>query len=271
MYKYNERQYAERILKDGFTNKKYTNSEMRLLAKYYKEQGHPPREREKLLYNFCEKHIEGFSKVNYFRQVNAALNHAKKKISKLIEIECVHISSSELSVIDSLQIEKPLKKILLTLLVLDKIHKQIQVLREGEVSNREHYFGGSVKAYKDLLDSSKVTKAEMKSIECKNVHDMIALLADYGLVEIRNNGVIKSLFIYDIYPEDGSVIEVKGYDRIGLYYDLHIGEKRVKECEECSLPIRVTSNRTKFCTDCWKEREKELRREINRKYYAKRN
>ncbi len=270
MYKYNERKYAEKILKGGFTNKKYTNSEMRLLSKYYKEQGYPPKEREKLLYDFCNKHIEGFSKVKYFKQVNAALNHAKKKGSKLIEIESVNISSNELGYVDSLKIEKPLKKVLFTLLVLDKLHKQIQVLREGEVTNEEHYFGGSTRAYKDLLDSSKVTKSEMKNIGCKNIHEMISLLANNGLVEIRNNGVIKSLFIYDIYPNDDSTIEVKGYDRIGLYYDLHIGEKRVKKCEECGLPIRVPSNRTKYCNECWKVKQRKWDREYQRKKYNSR-
>ncbi len=153
---------------------------------------------------------------------------------------------------------------LFTLLVLDKLHKQIQVLREGEVTNEEHYFGGSTRAYKDLLDSSKVTKTEIKSIDCNNIHEMISLLADNGLVEIRNNGVIKSLFIYDIYPDDDSMIDVKGYDCIGLYYDLHIEEKRVKKCEECFVPIRATSSTKKYCTSCATEKEKMRKRRWKR-------
>ena len=31
----------------------------------------------------------------------------------------------------------------------------------------------------------------------------------------------------------------------------------------------TTSNRQKFCRNCWKEKEKELRKDINKRYYKK--
>jgi hypothetical protein len=40
-----------------------------------------------------------------------------------------------------------------------------------------------------------------------------------------------------------------------------------KQCENCGVRIETTSNRSKFCDSCWKQQEKILRKEINRKYY----
>ena len=43
-----------------------------------------------------------------------------------------------------------------------------------------------------------------------------------------------------------------------------------KQCEVCGKRIEVSSNRQKYCDKCWKEKERELRKEINKKYYKKR-
>ena len=34
--------------------------------------------------------------------------------------------------------------------------------------------------------------------------------------------------------------------------------------------IKSTSNRTKYCPECWKEEERKLRVDINKRYYEKR-
>jgi hypothetical protein len=43
-----------------------------------------------------------------------------------------------------------------------------------------------------------------------------------------------------------------------------------KQCEMCGKRIEVSSNRQRYCDKCWKEKERELRKEINKKYYKKR-
>jgi hypothetical protein len=40
-------------------------------------------------------------------------------------------------------------------------------------------------------------------------------------------------------------------------------------CEVCTSRIEAKNNRKKYCNDCWEEKEKELRKEINKKYYSK--
>lgn len=41
------------------------------------------------------------------------------------------------------------------------------------------------------------------------------------------------------------------------------------QCENCNKLIKPKSNRQKFCRNCWKEKEKELRKDINKRYYKK--
>ncbi len=41
------------------------------------------------------------------------------------------------------------------------------------------------------------------------------------------------------------------------------------QCESCNKLIKPKSNRQKFCRNCWKEKEKELRKDINKRYYKK--
>lgn len=40
-------------------------------------------------------------------------------------------------------------------------------------------------------------------------------------------------------------------------------------CEKCGTLVEQKNNRHMYCDKCWKERERELRTEINKKYYQK--
>ncbi|WP_303984642.1 hypothetical protein [Niallia circulans] len=256
MYKYNEKKYVEHILKNGFSSK-HINNEIRLLAIHYKEKGMTEEDREKELYDFCEKKMQSFDRVEYFKKINSALNHAKKLESKLVEVDEIYINKKELNYIDILELSHEYKRIIFTLLSLNKLNKEIQKQRDPKKLNNEHYFGGSNKNYKELIDASKVP---MKS---KKIHSIISELASLGIVEIRGNGFIKLSFVYDLeYGE--TVITIKDYEEIGYYYDLYKGTNRVKECEECKKPIKVNGKYKKYCLACSKEKEK-IRKKVWKK------
>lgn len=259
MYKYNEKKYVDYILKNGFGTK-HINNELRLLAIHYKEKGKSEEEREKSLYEFCDKHMQSFDRVEYFKKINTALNHAKKKESKLIEVESVSVGEKELNYIDVLELSHEYKRIIFTLLVLNKLSKEVHRQKNPENLNEEYYFGGSNKAYKELIDSSKVP---MKN---KKIHSIISELASMGTVEIRGNGYIKLSFVYELEDDSESVIKIEHYDEIGHYYDLYKGENRVKECEECKKPIKMKNNRTKYCSDCWDSVNKNQTKKRVQKY-----
>nr|MDH3086650.1 hypothetical protein [Bacillus velezensis]MDH3138644.1 hypothetical protein [Bacillus velezensis]WEY79869.1 hypothetical protein P5667_12110 [Bacillus velezensis] len=78
--KFKEKDYAELLLKKGFISKNLS-TEMKILAKYFKSLGKKPKEREKLLYEFCEKHIVDFSQ--YFtlkKSILPLIMQGKKKM-----------------------------------------------------------------------------------------------------------------------------------------------------------------------------------------------
>ena len=266
MYKYNEKEYANHILQNGFSNK-HMNTEMKILAKYFKEMGYKPLEREKLLYDFCEKNIKNFSRIQYFKKVNSALNYARKNENKLIVINEIGVTEEELNYIDNLDLEHIYKKVLFTLIVLTKLNKKVQKIKHPDVENNEFYFGGNPHSYKELVDSAKIPSGKSKKI--KHIHDIIGDLHDKGIIEIRTNGFIKLLFMYETADKGSIIIKLNTFDNIGYYYSLHLNEENIIKCEKCRLLLKSTNNKTKYCHPCSKEIKKEQNRVADQKYKEK--
>ncbi|MGX6580117.1 MULTISPECIES: hypothetical protein [Bacillus] len=263
--KFKEKDYAELLLKKGLISKNF-GTEMKILAKYFKSLGKKPKEREKLLYEFCENYVTDFSRVLYFKKINSALNYARKKENVLINIDQIEITKNELEVIDSLDVGHVQKKLCFTLLTLNKLYSTIHETKYGEKSE-EHFYGGNNKKYKELIDSSHT------SLTANKLHLIIGELAAKGIVEIRNKGFIKLSFIYEINPDSEVTILINSFNDIGLYYDLYTNQPRVKQCSACNTPIKIKSNKTKYCSSCAKEiksiQVRNLARESMRKIRSK--
>lgn len=248
-FQYKERTYAKEILSNGFMTK-HIKYELQLLVKYYKDLGYKPKERKELVYKFCEKHLDGFDRVTHFKLINSTLNSVKNKKNVLVEIDNIAVSKVELNYVDNLEIDHDYKKVIFTLLILDKLNKKYHEIR-NEPKNNEHYFGGA-KKYKELIDSSKITLKQNKQI-----HNIIGRLNELEIVEILENSSIKLSFIYNLPESDENVFNITTFDNIGYYYDLQTGKNKVKKCECCETPIKIKSNRSKYCDDCFKENRKE--------------
>ena len=139
MFKYNEKAYAEHIIQNGFGTK-HLNQELTIMAKYFRDN---PVGNEKLkdsLYNFCEKKMKGeFNRVTYFKNINAAVNKAIDKQEPLIVIDKISVTDEELKRIDSFDIEYDYKKILFTMMVLEKLNKEYYHLKTEKDKNSEHF------------------------------------------------------------------------------------------------------------------------------------
>ncbi|WEG18519.1 hypothetical protein PQ478_08555 [Alkalihalophilus pseudofirmus] len=257
-YRYNEYTYAKNILDRGFTSN-YIKHEMQILAKFYKYLGETPKEREKSLYDFSSKNIKDFDRATHFKIVNSALNYARKKENVLVEIESVEISDKELDLIDSIPLDHVHKKVAFSLLVIDKLSKETQRIRDESSVSNEHYYGGSTKKYRELTNTSKIPLVRNK--KRKDIHSIISDMSDLGLVEIKNKGFIKLNFLYNIEDSENSVMEVSTYDDIGFYYDYYRGENRVKKCEKCGRFFKAKNaksyNSKKYCETCAKEKERQ--------------
>lgn len=104
----------------------------------------------------------------------------------------------------------------------------------------------------------------LRKLGHENINMAIYYLKEQGLVEDTINN-LKLLFMYNIPDDDNVAMEIKDYENIGMYYDLHIGKKNIKACDNCGKPIKVKSNRTKYCNICSEENIRELWKNNKRK------
>ena len=82
-------------------------------------------------------------------------------------------------------------------------------------------------------------------------------------------GLIEVLFID---KESEIIAEINNFDNLTeqLYTILNKYSNNEIYCVRCGKIIKSTSNRTKYCPECWKEEERKLRVDINKRYYEKR-
>jgi len=260
-YPYKEKDYAEVLLKKGFTSN-HINHELKILGKYYKSIGKDKDEIKELIESFCKKYLKKYNRVTHFKMLNTVLTYVDKEENVLVQIDSVNITSNEVTYISSLDINYMHKKLLFTLLVLDKLNKRYNEIRKGVVDS-EHYFGGGAK-YRELSSTSHV-----KFKRSQNIHIIIGELAKMGLLEIKNKGFVKLSFIYEIEESNDAEIIVEDFQSVGLYYDLHTEQDKVKRCECCKVPIKVKSNRSKYCEKCSVEISNEKNKEYARKSMKK--
>lgn len=254
---YKEKTYAENIFKNGFTSNNIKR-ELKVLAKYYKcEKDMLPKQREESLYEFC-KQYRWFKKVTHYKLIDGAVNYSRKKDSLLIEIDSVNITEKEMKYIEELEIRSVEKKLLFSLLVIDKLNKERAIILNIP-SNDKSFFGGGDWSYKKLINTMH------NNLSHKKLHIMIGYLSDKGLLRIASKATIELLFVYEIDNDENVILQVNDFDRIGLYYDLYYGENRVKKCESCGVPIKKNNNRKSYCSKCSRERELEKYRKYNEK------
>ena len=255
--------YAEEIISNGFTSK-YIATELNIIAKYYKSLGKNEDEIKQVLIDFCKSNLKGFNQAIHFKIINTAVKHSLNPKNKLIQIDKVDIIKNELSIIEAMDIPHDYKRVVFTLLALTKLNKDFGKIKNGEIKSSDFNFGGH-KNYRELVATSKITFNKTKKSIVKNIHDLIRVLDEKGIVEITGNGKIKLLFMYGIEEDDDIVFSVNDYSVIGFFYDLYCGENRVKECESCRIPIKAKSNRQNFCEACSRDKKLEKYKKYNKK------
>ncbi|MGD6876791.1 hypothetical protein [Bacillus infantis] len=265
-YQYKELDHAKQILTNGFTSK-YIGSELKILAKFYKSQGYEAEKIKELLHTFCEKKLKGYNKAIHYKIINGAVSYGNNEKNKLIQIDSIGISETELNTIDNLDLPHEFKRVVFTMLVMNKLSKEYIIQRDGKLKSSEYYFGGH-KNYRELVSLSKITFNKKKASSVKNIHDLIHLLNDKGIVEITSNGNVRLLFMYEIRENNSNTFIVDNYQYIGHYFDRIKGENNVKECEHCNVPTKLY-NTQKFCKECSENIRTEKNREKALKYYHK--
>ncbi|MEQ6355238.1 hypothetical protein ABNX05_11470 [Lysinibacillus sp. M3] len=263
---YKEKEYIEGLLKKTKLDTGI-RSDLKVLAKYYKYVGQNKEDIEKSLYEFCEKKCKGwFNKVRHYKMIDNAVNYSLKEDSKLIQIESIPITKYEMNFIESLEYDELDKKIIFSLLVINKLNNERLKLRG--VNTKNNYFGGSGEySYKSLMDTlnEKLTRTYRE----KGIHKTIKQFNDDEITRTTNRLSLELLFLNQIEEDDKLAIEVNDFDNIGLAYEFYYESKKVKTCIKCKRLIRVTNGNKKYCNKCKSEILKIQNRIADKKYKSK--
>lgn len=220
---YNEVEYAEKMLKEGFLTRRKLY-ELSVLAKYYYNSGKSKNEVFELLNQFCEENMENYNKVLYFDKIQNIANTSKNTPIK--SISSIDINRSDMDIIESLE-DVDLKKLVLAIIVLTKI----KILTTGGryVNNKYSYI-------------TRTSKIKSNS----DIRLLLSKLVGMGIITICINGSI----LYNKEIDNSEVLfSVKDFDNIGYYLMNYLSHKYI-ECEDCGSMMRKRANSHKYCTKC---------------------
>lgn len=259
-YRYDEKKYAEELLKNGFLTQ-YHRYELKILVKYFKEVlNKKARERKNLIYEFCENHIVNFNKVKYFKMINSALSYGSKKNNKLILIKSIPITDKEINYIQGLELDDVHKKILFTFIAKIKLNKEITKQIYGK-SSEYNIFGGKKESYKEVFEMSKLSNKY-------NINTLVNELSNMGCIDVRTKGKINLKFIenIEVSEKDVVVFEISDFDSVGYYFEWYNGNEKFIKCEnnDCWEVIKKTSGSKKYCSKCAKEIQFNQKKEWDR-------
>lgn len=267
---YKEKDYVEALLKKRSFDVG-AKGDLKVLAKYYKDQGKTYKEIEALLYEFANtKGKKWFKKAVHFKLIDSAVNITRRKDNVIVQIESIGIHKKELEYIDSLPYSYVEKKILFAMLVINKLKQERTKLKGLEVDYDVNYFGGGSFSYKTMLDSlqEKLTRTFCE----KEIHKIIKKFNDDNIIRTTKTTSLELMFIKNIKynGENTAMLSVSNFDNIGLYYDFIYIPEKVKMCVECNLElVKITNGNKKYCPTCQKEIKKRQDRLADNRYKEK--
>lgn len=240
---FDEKKYAENLIKNGYKDKTRIVLDNIILVKYWKYLGFSEDEIRKKLEKFMIdfKYMYNSDIVPY--NVHKALKQGLKY--PLVFDKIVNITQKEIDTINSID-DLELRKILFVLLVIWKFRDK----------------------NKFMISNNNLKK--LANVKCKNsvFWDYLHKLHDLGYLKAF---VYKYKPYYKLYIEEGGnvILSIKNYDDIISYYLSIIYPEEYIYCSICGIPIKQTSNRRKYCSSCWKEKQLQWQREAWHKYKDK--
>lgn len=223
---FDEKIYAEAMLKKGFLTQNKNVYELIILSKYLLHLGKNTEQIKQDIINFCEKYMSYYNKDSWGKTIESVIDKSKKY--PLIHDKEILITQNELSKINSINnINK--EKIVFVLLVIYKFYgyKKFRI-------NREEMF---------RLAQVKVNyNAKIK---------ILKELTKNNFINIDDNGRRSISFAE---KEDIYIIIINNFNDFILEYLKWKGES-IKYCKVCGKPIKlvIPNSKAKYCNDCAKD------------------
>lgn len=271
-----EVKYAEEMIAKGFIQKKY-EFELKILAKYYHEKKNLSGDKLKdEIKKFCNSHIKKFNEIKYMRMLKRVIKYGESY--SLFVAFPIRITKTEIEKIKNLNDLKS-EKVAFTLLVLANINKQSYTtymkdkIRHIIAENNKRKEPKSYRQLREVFPNIsrsyyvndkigsifKVAKIYLKKDERNSI---LKNLIDKELIVMTKQCKYKVNFIYHNTKETAVIL--KNFDDFVLEYERLIGDN-IGYCECCGKPIRITSNRKKYCEKCWRKINKEqIKQRVNK-------
>lgn len=228
---YNEKEDAEKILKNGFADG-YTRYEALVIAKYYRHVlGYGDGRTKTKLIEFCSQD-HNFHFVPKRDAIRRILKDSRKEFKDTSKT--FGISAEEIAAIKTVKNYK-FQLVLLAMLSIAK-KNNLSIVRLNEWKN--------------------IRKITSRYITNKVIRSAITMAYAQGLIREPKDALHELAFI----DNSDSVWSIKIHgdkDLFNLsetYKKLNGGE--IFYCKTCGTEVEKNSNRHKYCNKCWKEKEK---------------
>jgi len=250
----NEINKVEKTISKGEVDNK-PSSTIRLLARYYNEQGMDMEQIIKAIDTFMLKNYShNYNSVTWGDMVEGIIKRAIKDNKKLVQIDCVNITNSEINYIKSLENDK-FQRLAFVYLVYAKILNQMNLLNNNWVNGKYRN-----EIFKDAF-VKELGKDQHKTIHSMSVDNIIKLSKN-----ITNNSVDVSNYINE---DDTMVFEICDFRELGLQWMQYMGDKNIKACKLCNKLIKQNIYKSrKYCYECAKKTKQE---QVNKLKRDKRN
>ncbi len=243
MFVLNEKEYAEKCLKDGIVDKN-PYQVISILAKYYYHHCDFKRKQIiNLLMDYLKKYYPRYelNEERWISAVEKLATNAKKE--RLYEFSGVKITNSEISTIKSIK-NKTLEKLAFASLCLAKLHNLKNQNNNGWVNT----------------DTGDVFKTA--HISCTTFEQDVKLNKLYllGLVEFPEKNDSLNYRITFIDDHSDEELFISDFRELGYEYLNYLGENFIR-CAECGLLVRPGKNK-KYCEKHKSKKEPQIEKTI---------
>jgi hypothetical protein len=240
---FDEKKYAEEILKNGFSSF-MSRKDLYILAKYFKYVGENKVQIKKSLIEFCEKYNPEFNEVLSRDRINKAVDNSQK-FGLRLPIE-INITESELEIIKNIG-NYNRQKILFVMLAISKYVKYsgIRYIPKKESKYEDSYF-----INEKTTSILKMAKVNMNKIDRRKVFTDFYIL---GVIDSTYSGAFRITIIDELSP---TAITIKDMDNMIDIYPFY--------CEKCGRVADRGGKKHNLCLECYQEKRNLISREIMR-------
>jgi len=239
-----ELSYAKELL-SGSPKMFVSGVDIRILAKYFYYLNFSQDEIYLNIINYYKEKEFGFNEFIHQDRILKIIKSAEK--SKLRFHADVPITENEIKKIKEIKNYKT-EKLIFTMLVLAKYFVLTNPKRDLDIindasENKKNYYLTMRKG--KILSFAKINKKKNENL----FYDLYKI----GIIYHYNSRKSDRFVLYfDRYDDSNIKTVVTNMNKIYDFYKPY--------CEVCGIEIEKRNNRHSMCSDCWKEREKEIKR-----------